>query len=108
MHQSCHDDIIAFEQTLQLQSMQSGMLQILGSSIESYGKQRSCLDVTLTLSYASCGDSTPEIFTGLFGDPRVGLWGLLGKGLLLAMPSGAAVVTDASAAAGCCCCCCCC
>ena len=50
-----------------------------------------------TLSYASCGDSTPEIVRGLFGDPMAGSWGLLGSGLLLAKPSGAPVVRDASA-----------
>lgn len=62
----------------------------------------------VTLSYASWGDSTPDIFTGLFGEPRAGVWGLLGRGLLLAIPPGAGVVSDASGADRPCCVCSCC
>ena len=58
--------------------------------------------VVLTLSYASCGDKTPEMLTGLLGEPKAGVEGLLGRELLLTVPSGAADVSDASGAPCCC------
>ena len=38
----------------------------------------------------------PDMLTGLFGEPSADEPGLEGRGLLLATPLGAAVVSDAS------------